>query len=204
MNFLKSLFSIIGVLVVAGFAYAYVKFDLGTYISQASKLDPKAMSLYMDMGDKVLKTGDPAKGMVIKRKLVVEPGQDKKEAIENAIEIMDEIGEQYGLAMVDTKLMSRGEKNSQGVYEPYIRIRSYCSQTIAKIFLNHSPEFIGFMPCRIGIVEHPNGDIYLYTMSMDLMINGGRPLSPDLLKLANEVKTGMYSMLEKAASGDDL
>jgi uncharacterized protein (DUF302 family) len=161
------------------------------------------MGLYMDMFDKVLTTGDPAKGMVIKRKLVIPEDMTKKEAILNALEIMDEVGEQYGMAMVDTKLMSRGEKDDKGVYQPYVRIRSYCSPTIAKVFLAHSPEFIGFMPCRIGIVESKNGDVWLYTMSVDLMINGGRPLPSELLKLADEVRTGMYSMLEKAAKGED-
>ena len=203
MKFLKSLFSLIGLIVVAGFLFAYFKFDLGTRISQAKSLDPEAMGLYMKMMDDVLTTGDAAKAMVIKRKLKIEPGQDKKEAIQNALEIMDEVGEEYGLAMVDTKLMSRGEKDSMGVYQPYIRIRSYCSPTIAKIFLGYSPEYIGFMPCRIGIVEDKNGDIYLYTMAMGLMIHGGKPLPPKLLNLAQEVQKGMYTMLEKAANGED-
>jgi len=203
MRFLKGILTLIGTIVVIGFAYAYVAFDLGTRASQAAKLDPKAMGLYMNMFDKVLTTGDPAKGMIVKEKLIIPEGMTKKEAILNALEIMDEVGEEHGLAMVDTKLMSRGEKDDKGVYQPYVRIRSYCSPTIAKVFLAHSPEFIGFMPCRLGIVESPNGEVWIYTMSLDLMINGGRTLEPELLKLANEVRTGMYSMMEKAAKGEE-
>ncbi len=203
MRFLKGILTLIGTIVVIGFAYAYVAFDLGARASQMAKLDPKAMGLYMNMFDKVLTTGDPAKGMIIKEKLIIPEGMTKKEAILNALEIMDEVGEEHGLAMVDTKLMSRGEKDDKGVYQPYVRIRSYCSPTIAKVFLAHSPEFIGFMPCRLGIVESPNGEVWIYTMSLDLMINGGRTLEPELLKLANEVRTGMYSMMEKAAKGEE-
>ena len=59
------------------------------------------------------------------------------------------------------------------------------------------------MPCRIGFVEEDNGDIYIYTMSMELMINGGKPLPKELLELANEVRSGMYEMIEKAAKGED-
>ena len=136
--------------------------------------------------------------------MLIEKGENRQEAIDEAIEIMDAVGEEYGLAMVDTKLMSRGETDDKGVYQPYIRIRSYCSPTIAKKFLGYSPEFIGFMPCRLGIVEDPKThDVYIYTMSLDLMIAGGRTLPPELLKLANEVKEGMYSMLEKSASREE-
>ncbi|SFV51508.1 hypothetical protein MNB_SV-6-775 [hydrothermal vent metagenome] len=203
MNFIKGIFTAIGTIVVFGLIFVFVKFDLGTRIEQVKALDPQALPEYMKMFDKVLTTGDPAKGMVRKVKMQIPEGMTKEEAIENAIEVMDSVGEEYGLAMVDTKLMSRGETDSAGVYQPYIRIRSYCSKTIAQIFLGHSAEFIGFMPCRIGIVENKKGEIWLYTMSMELMINGGQPLPPKLLKLANEVRTGMYSMLEKAAKGDE-
>ncbi|MBD3789083.1 MAG: DUF302 domain-containing protein [Campylobacterales bacterium] len=203
MSFLKNLLAIIGAIVVAAVLFAFVKFDLGTRISQVSQLDPKAMGLYLDMFDKILVTGDPAKGMVIKKKMNIPEGMSKKEAIENAIEIMDQIGEEHGLTLVDTKLMSRGETDENGEYQPYVRIRSYCSQTIAKVFLKHSKEFIGFMPCRIGIVEDENGDVWILTMSMDLPINGGHPLEPKLLDLATEVRAGMYGMLEGAAKNED-
>jgi len=199
---IKALFALIGAVVVIGFVVAYFKFDLGTRISQVKQLDPKAIPEYMKMFDTVLTTGDPAKGMVRKVKMVIPEGMTKAEAVENAQEIMDEVGQEYGLAMVDSKTMPRGGKlfKNGGLLT---HIRSYCSPTIADIFLKHSQEFIGFMPCRIGMIEEPNGDIYLYTMSMELMINGGRKLPPKLLKLANEVRKGMYTMMEKAASGDE-
>jgi len=99
--------------------------------------------------------------------------------------------------------MSNGKKDAKGVYHPYIRIRSYCSPTIAKAFLTHSDEFIGFMPCRIGIVENAKGEIYIYTMSLELMINGGYTLPKKLSTLANEVRNGMYEMMYKSAKLDE-
>jgi len=112
---------------------------------------------------------------------------------------MDEIGAEFGLAMVDQKTMPRGEKlfKDSGLLT---HIRSYCSPAIADKFLTHSGEFIGFMPCRIGIVEDSKGDIYIYTMGLELMINGGHTLPPKML----ELKKGMYTMMEKGAAGEDL
>lgn len=197
MNFIKGIFTLIGAIVVIGAIIFGVK-----YGSSVSKMDSHALGAYMTMADKVLETGDPAKGMVIKKKLVIEEGTSKKEAIENAIEIMDEVADEYGLAKVDEKTMPRGGKfmKDGGLYT---HIRSYCSPSIADVFLSHSGEFVGFMPCRVGIVEDKNGDVWLYTMSLDLMIHGGHKLPPKLLDLATNVKTAMEAMITKGAAGED-
>ena len=197
MKLIKGLLTLIGALVVIGAIIGAV-----TIGPKVAKLDPQALPEYMKMFDKVLTTGDPAKGMVRKVKMVIPEGMTKAEAFENALDIMDEVAEEHGLAMVGAKTMPRGGKlfKDGGLLT---HIRSYCSPAIADKFLNHSREFIGFMPCRIGFIEEPNGDIYIYTMSMELLINGGYPLSPKMLALANEVRSGMYEMMEKAAAGED-
>ena len=196
MNFIKSILTLIGAIVVIAGLVIGVK-----YGSSMAKMDPKSLGLYMKMADDVLTTGDPAKGMIIKRKLVIEEGTSKEEAIENAIEVMDEVAESYGLAKVDSKTMPRGGKfmKDGGLYT---HIRSYCSPSIADIFLTFSGEFVGFMPCRVGIVEDKNGDVWLYTMSLDMMIHGGHVLPAELLEHANNVKDAMVGMIEKGAAGE--
>ena len=82
MKLIKGLFTFIGAVVVIGFIFAFVKFDLGTRIGQVSKLDPQALPEYMKMFDKVLTTGDPAKGMIRKVKMVIPEGMTKQEALE--------------------------------------------------------------------------------------------------------------------------
>jgi len=197
MNLLKKILTLIGAIVVIALLVILVKYGSGL-----SKMDSKALGLYMDMADKVLTTGDPAKGMIIKRKLVIPEDSTKEEAIENAIEIMDEIGEEHGLAKVDEKTMPRDGKFMKDGGK-YTHIRSYCSPSIADKFLNFSGEFIGFMPCRVGIVEDDKGDIWLYTMDLNMMIHGGYTLPPELLQYAKEVQEAMESMIEKGAKGED-
>ncbi|MDX1315420.1 MAG: DUF302 domain-containing protein [Eudoraea sp.] len=199
MNFLRNLFSLIGLLVVGGIIFAFVKFDLGPRVGQVMKLDSQALPEYMKMFDKVLETGDPAKGMIRKKLMIIPEGVSKAEAFENALEAMDEVAEEYGMVLVDNKTMPReGKLFKDG--GKLTHIRSYCSPYIADKFLDFSGEFIGFMPCRVGVIEDPNGDIWIYTMSLELMINGGYPLPDDLLELANEVRSGMYGMLEAGAN----
>ena len=197
MKFLKGIFTIVGTVVVLGLIAVGAK-----YGSSLTQMDGKALGLYMDMADKVLTTGDPAKGMVIKQKLVIGEDMTKQEAIENAIEIMDEIADAHGLAVVDKKTMPRKQLNKDGE-KVYTHIRSYCSPSIADVFLEFSGEFVGFMPCRVGIVEDGNGDVWLYTMGLDLMIHGGHELPPKMLELAETVKEAMVDMITKGASGDE-
>jgi uncharacterized protein (DUF302 family) len=59
------------------------------------------------------------------------------------------------------------------------------------------------MPCRILIVEDDEGNRWLYTMSMELMLYGGKPLPDDMLKMAETVRGLMYGMMDAAATGDD-
>jgi len=197
MKLIKGLLTLIGAIVVIAAIIGAV-----TVGPKVAKLDSQALPEYMKMFDTVLTTGDPAKGMIRKVKMVIPEDMTKAEAFENALEVMDEVAEEFGMALVDSKTMPRNGKlfKDGGLLT---HIRSYCSPYIADVFLAHSAEFIGFMPCRIGFIEEPNGDIYIYTMSMELMINGGYELSPKLFKLANEVRSGMYAMMEKAAAGEN-
>ena len=197
MNVIKGFLTLIGAIVVIAVIVGAM-----TIGPKVAKLDANALPEYMAMFDKVLTTGDPAKGMVRRVKMTIPEGMSKEEAFENALEIMDDTADEFGFAMVGAKTMPRNGKlfKNGGLLT---HIRSYCSPAIADKFLAYSPEFIGFMPCRIGFVEEPNGDIYIYTMSMELMIDGGYTLPPEMLGLANEVRRGMYAMLERAASGDE-
>lgn len=198
MNFIKTILALIGLVVVIGIATMMVK-----YGSSISQMDPRALELYAKMGDTVLTTGNPAKGMILKRKLVIPEDVSKEEAIENALEILDEVAEESGLARVDEKTMPRNGKfmKDGGLYT---HIRAYCSPAIADKFLSFSPEYVGFMPCRVGIVENPDGEIWLYTMALDMMISGGHTLPPELLEYAKSISDAMVSMIDKAAAGDGL
>ncbi|SFV57860.1 hypothetical protein MNB_SV-8-1004 [hydrothermal vent metagenome] len=192
MKFLKMILALIGAVVIAAMILIGVK-----YGGMLKQFDPEAIGAFSNMAKLVLETGDPAKGMILKKKMVIPEGMTKQEAIDNAIEVMDEVASQHGLAMVDHKVMPR----KTGIYT---QIRSYCSPTIADVFLTYSAEYVGFMPCRIGIIEEPNGDIYLYTMNLDLMIHGGKKLPPKLRELAMEVNAGMMGMFESGAAGEEL
>ena len=62
--------------------------------------------------------------------------------------------------------------------------------------------YSAFMPCRVAIIEDNNGDYWLYTMDLGLMIAGGHTLPPKLLEQAKFIESTMYKMMDQAAKGD--
>jgi uncharacterized protein (DUF302 family) len=191
VKYLNKILAGIGGFVIVLFLFMYVAFDLGTRIEQAGKLDPKAMSLYMAMGDSVLTTGNAAESMVRKVKVL------KGITAEEVVESLNSIAQENNLLVVAESFMSGGKKGGK-----YITIISYCNPNIAKQFIDFSMSFIAFMPCRMGIVEDDNGDLWIYTMDLGLMISGGHTLPPKMLVMAKMIETTMYKMMDKAAAGD--
>jgi uncharacterized protein (DUF302 family) len=195
MGFIKGLLMLIGAVAVAGMIFAFTKF--GGKVSQVSNLDPQAMGLYMNMFDKVLETGDSAQAMTRRVKVNADvSNEDIKDAIESVASDgnMQLVGD---VTMFDGQPLREGGEKSR-----YTRIFSLCSRPIADKFLSYSMAFGAFMPCRIMLQEDKNGERWLYTMDMGLMIHGGKPLTPDMLKMAESVRDTLYTAMDKAAEGD--
>ncbi len=158
-------------------------------------LDDGAPEAYAKMMHVVKESGDPAKAMMLEYKVAEDvSGDDVKESIEA-------LAEEYNMRVTGyVKMFTKEDAKPNEVKEA--RIWSLCSLHIAKVFLNYSRYFGGFMPCRIIYVQYGNGDAYLITMDLTLAIHGGKPLPPKMLELATKVKKAMTEIPEKAANGD--
>ena len=195
MNLLKSILAIIGGVIIIAAAVVYFKFDLGSKIAEARKLDPKAMGAYMHMFNEVLTTGKATDAMV--RRVKIDPDV----STEDVVEAMKSIATDANMIQVgDSRMSNKSIKDGKG--NRYIRILHYCSPSIAKKFIDYSLAFGAFMPCRILIVEDNNGDRWLITMAMELMLFGGQTLPPEMMKMAEHVRDTMYKMMDLGAKGD--
>lgn len=193
MGILKNLLALLGLVVVIVVIGGYVKF--GGMISKVKELDPGAIPAYVKMFETVLETGDTAKAMIIKFKVNEDVSND------DVAESIKALAEEYNMvATGDTKMFTKEDAKPTEV--KHARILSVCSLPTAKQFLNFSPEFGGFMPCRIILIEYGNGDRFLYTMDLNLAIHGGKTLPPEMLELATHVKDAMYNIPSRAAKGD--
>jgi len=190
MNMLKNVLAVIGALVLVVVLGATVK--LG---SQVSKLDSGAMPAYMNMFGEVLEYGDPARAMMNEYKI------NEDISNEDAIETAKAITEELNMRVTgDIKMYTKEDAAPTEV--KHARILSVCSLEIAKVFLNYSRYYGGFMPCRVMLVEYGNGDRFLVTMDLDLAIHGGHTLPADMLEKAKFVQKAMHEIPSRAAKGD--
>lgn len=166
-----------------------------TAVTGQHKLDDKAMDAYDNMFTKVVEYGDPARAMMQEWKVNADiPNEDVAETIKS-------LAEEYNMRVTgDVKMYTKDDAVADEV--KHARIFSLCSLPIAKVFLNYSRYYGGFMPCRIMLVEYGNGDRWLVSMDMTLAIHGGYPLPKDMLKMALTVKKAMDEIPARAAIGD--
>ncbi len=182
------------VLLAASFVVT-IMFSGCTTIGGTAKLEDGALGAYWDMYAEVTENGDPAKAMMLEFKV-----EDDVEN-EDVAESIHALAEEYNMRITgDIKMFN--EENAKHNEVKHARIFSLCSLHIAKVFLNHSRYFGGFMPCRIMLVEYGDGRRYLITMDLTLAIYGGFPLPPEMKELAQKVEKAMTEIPKRAAEGD--
>jgi uncharacterized protein (DUF302 family) len=190
----KNILSVIGGITLVVVAFLAINF--GGMIGKVSSLHPDAMGHYMDMFKKVLETGNSADAMI--RKVKIDDDVSTEDAIDNMRGIA---GDNNFLVVGDAKMSIKSSIKDGG--KRYIRILSFCAPSVAEQFIDYNNAFGSFMPCRILIVEDDEGNRWLYTMSMELMLYGGKPLPPEMMEMALKVKGLMYGMMDAAATDGD-
>ena len=196
MKALKTLFALIGLIVTLGILYAWFALGIGTRIEEVKQLDPKAKDVYTHMMSTLLETGDIAKATV--RKVKVDKGIEPDEIVD----ALNSVATEMGIKPVGDLPLSKEMEKRTGKKQPYVRVLSYCNPAIAIKMVQWSMAYGAYLPCRITIMQDKQGNYWLYTLDLDMMIHGGKPLPPEMLAYGNQVKKTIYTMMDKAAKGD--
>ena len=192
MTIIKNILALLGLLLIIAVIYIATTFNLGAI----TQLDPKAKDVYSNMAKVLLETGDIAKATV--RKVKVNRGIKPEEIVES----LNSIATEMGIKPVGDLPLSKEVALRTGKKQRYVRVLSYCSPNIAIEMVKFSKAYGAYLPCRIVIIEDKEGNYWLYTLDLDMMIHGGKPLPKDMLDYGNRVKHIIYSMMDRAAKGD--
>ena len=191
MGFLRNLLAVVGFFALAATIFG------GVAASRSfSGFDPQAFATYRDMFVKLAETGDPAAATVWKAK-----GQDglSFEDVDAAIKSsadslnVKNVGE---LPLGDQVAAMRGGKWRK------LKIYLYCNPLTAAEMIDYSEAYSAYLPCRVALAEDAQGALWLYSLNMDMMIHGGRPLPASLAAEAEKMKVIIKSILERGATGD--
>ena len=105
-----------------------------------------------------------------------------------------------GLKDVGTLPLSK-ELESRGVKTGYIQVKSYCNPATARKMMNFTMHAAAFLPCRITIAENEKGEMWMYTLNMDMMIKMGKKQPKELLPQTYKVRNTIKAMMMQGASG---
>ena len=191
MKMIRNLLAVFGLLALAAVLIGAV--TIGPKLAQFDPGFPKA---YGEFAQKLLETGDP--GVAMMWSVPVDEG----------LSTDDVVGSLKSLA-TSRNLQFVGEspfyKQVQAVTEEtyrYVNFLSFCDARVGMKMLDYRDEYSGFMPCRIALVEGQDGKLSLYSMNLDLMIHGGRPLPPELKQDAIRVRDTLREIMLGAAAGE--
>ena len=191
---LRNLFALLGFMAVVVAIYAAVK--MAPMMQTFDTFDEKAVDVYTEMVDILLETGNAAEATVwkvpVEDGLSVEDVEITLRAVANELNIKN-VGELPLSAQVEA--MS-GEKSR------FFKIYMFCNALTAAQMLEYSDAFAAYLPCRVSLVEDKQGKLWLYSLNMDAMIYGGKPLPPALKEEAMGVKKIILEIMNRGAEGD--
>ncbi|MDG5975598.1 hypothetical protein H010_10071 [Hydrogenophaga taeniospiralis CCUG 15921] len=117
-------------------------------------------------------------------------------------EILKLVAVERNMRDVGVLPLSKELEARSGKKEKLLTVYSYCSPATARKMVDFSPHMAAYLPCRISVVEHDDGSLWLYTLNMDMMVKMGRKLPSPLKEEAWAVRETIWQMMERASKGE--
>ncbi|MFK5914745.1 MAG: DUF302 domain-containing protein [Woeseiaceae bacterium] len=161
-----------------------------------NSFDEKAFDTYKSLVESILETGNVAEATVWKMK--VEEGL-KTDDVE---EVMKFVANEHNIKNVGELPLYKQVEASTGKPFRFMKIYMFCNALTAAKMVHYSDAFSAYLPCRVTLLEDKKGQLWLYSLNMDLMIHGGKPLPDELKTEALNVKKIILDIMTRGASGE--
>ena len=187
LAFMGLIFIIVAVFLIYKFEPAY---------RTISGFDKDAVKTYQTLAENILKTGNAADATVWKEK--VQSGLSASD-VEEA---MRSVANEHNIKNVGELPLSKQVEAMSGKPYRFMKIFMFCNALTAAKMVDYSDSFSAYLPCRVTLLEDKSGRLWVYSLNMDLMIYGGKPLPPELKKEALKVKNIIQDIMKRGAIGD--
>ncbi len=194
MNTLKNIFSVIGVLAIIAFFILLYKVEPAYQTFKS--FDDKALDTYIRLTTEILATGNAAEATVWKTK--IQEGLTAED-VEGA---MRSVANEHNIKNVGELPLSKQVEAMSGKPFRYMKIFMFCNALTAAKMVDYNDAFSAYLPCRVTLLEDKQGQLWLYSLNMDLMIHGGTPLPAELKQEALKVKMIIQDIMARGASGE--
>ena len=195
-----NLLALAGLAITAGIIWVAVTYGFGLQnfkdLANLKHFDPKAANVYVDMTKSLLATGNGAEATVWK----VPVAEDlSAEDVEDA---MRSVANEHNFKNVGELPLSEQVAAMTGEDQRFWKIYMFCNPLTAARMIDYSDAFSAYLPCRIALVEDKTGQLWLYTLNMDMMIHGGKELPDELYEEATKVKEIILEIMNRGAAGE--
>jgi len=191
IRLLRNLLAIVGLaaVVAAGMMYPQIK-------KFQTDFDPGAFSTYKELVGKVLEKGNAVEATTWKYKI------QEGVSIQDAIDSMKIAANSHNIKNVGELPLYKEVEAMTGTPYRHAQIFMFCNAVTAAKMMDYNDAYSAYLPCRVALVEDKQGQAWLYSLNMDLMIYGGEPLPPELKEEAMNVKKIILDIMQKGAAGD--
>lgn len=136
-------------------------------------------------------------------KIKAKPGVSFDDVVDSMMLRANKLNFKY----VGNNLMYKDFQAVLGDFEaPRIEVHSFCDIAVGRDLLKISPEFLVFLPCRIGVMEDAEKNIWVMMLDWNLEWVGGYEkemgISPELSKGAIDIRKKMAEIMQAGADGD--
>jgi len=194
MKILLYTLSLVGLFFLVLLMYLIFKFEPAYH--QLKKFDTNAISTYTTMIQKLVETGNAAEATVWKTKVI------KGLSAEDVEDAMKSVATEHNIRSVGELPLYQQITAMTGKKFRFMKIYMYCNPLTAAKMIDYSDAFSAYLPCRITLLEDKQGQLWIYSLNMDMMIYGGTPLPPELKKEALRVKSVIQDIMKRGATGE--
>jgi hypothetical protein len=191
MKTLRNILAIIGLLAIVAVGAGWVAFN-----NFASRLDPEAFRVFREVGARYMKDLDPGNAFVR-----VERVKDGLKP-EDVVDSLKSLAVQHNLLFVGEAPFYKQVEAVTGKPYRFIAFYSFCDALVGAMMADYNNTYTAFMPCRIALVQDPDGTLWLQMMDLELLIYGGKPLPPELKAGAIKVREVLNTLIVGAAQGE--
>ena len=194
MGAIRNLLAIIGLAAIIAAGYAYTRMQ--PIMSSLDQFEDKSMDVFIDMGEKLIETQSMAEASIWK--IPVEEGLTAADVEQT----MKFVANEHNFKNVGEMPLYKEVEAMSGQPYRYVKIFMFCNALTASRMLDYSDAFSSYLPCRITLIEDKEGKLWLYTLNMDGMIYGGKPLPAELKEEAENVKDIILDIMNRGATGE--
>jgi len=200
LRLIWNLLGLVGLVIVAGIIWVAFTYGFGLQnfkdLANLRNFDPKAGEVYVDMTKNLLASGNGAEATVWK----IPVAEDlSAEDVEDA---MKSVANEHNFKNVGELPLSEQVALMTGEDQRFWKIYMFCDPLTAAKMVDYSDAFSAYLPCRIALVEDSEGQLWLYTLNMDMMIHGGTELPDELYEEATNVKAIILDIMNRGAAGE--